>query len=363
MKKLTRLLLIALGTASVLGAAGCATTTTASVATNANWYLSTGFSGIQLTSIEGNEGFCAEELKYSVSLKDDSSTNEYYSVVYDEGSFYTTKFYGVNFDWQGDKVLDEYKTQKTEAVYAFETTLSVSGKYLHKDGGEVAFEDTVSTVCYFKSTAKNLAPVYSQQIMHSTSPASNKPESAEQMTKKYDYSCTTYYDEACANATVIYDDLNGDGDKTFTVNNLDQTLYSLFDNASVIIAMRSLDTNAESFAKLISTFIPVENGASTYGISKASSGTLGEGDEGIKNALVEAGYVTADAEVAFNRLNTALQEDMQGGTRSYWYASVSDQSANLCRSTLLKMATPLSFGLGTLEYELEEVVSVLGAGV
>ena len=93
MKKLAKFLLIALGTACVLGSAGCATTTTASVATNANWYLSTGFSGIQLTSVEGNEGFSAEELKYSVYVKPDSASNENYSVVYYETSYYTTKFY------------------------------------------------------------------------------------------------------------------------------------------------------------------------------------------------------------------------------------------------------------------------------
>ena len=61
---------------------------------------------------------------------------------------------------------------------------------------------------------------------------------------------------------------------------------------------------------------------------------------------------------------------MHGTTQTAWFAAVnisdsngntlSDEDNNVYRATMLRLTVPVSYSLGTIEYRLAEVVSVLG---
>lgn len=363
MKKLGKLLIAGALSATVLASAGCATAPVNSISLYSNWYIRTGFEDIQPSILDSSASFSAETLSYSVKLEKGASTNPNYSVEYDEESSYNTTFFATTFDWQGEDVLDKYKTDKTEQVYVFSSQQVISGKYVHRDGGEIAFDDLVYTACYFRSVSFNLEPVYSIQQVYSTSPNATAPQTAEEMATRYEYRVETYYDYNLTEATVIYTDLQSqDQEPTETVvNDLDRLDYTLFDNASILTAVRAMNTNDENFAKVISVFTPVEKRVKNYGVQVNAISSLGENDAQIKNALTDAGYCSAETEIKYNEVYFALQENMQGTIKSAWYANVGNASENNCRSTLLKLRTPLSFNLGTLVYELKEIRSVLSA--
>ena len=46
--------------------------------------------------------------------------------------------------------------------------------------------------------------------------------------------------------------------------------------------------------------------------------------------------------------------------RNVWYAAIPDEDNNTYRATMLYLSQPLSYGLGTWEFTLAEVESVLG---
>jgi hypothetical protein len=105
-------------------------------------------------------------------------------------------------------------------------------------------------------------------------------------------------------------------------------------------------------------------------VSGSASSTLvntSEDDNQIIEALEHSSpenYIYANTDTDGNKYyecNAAtltLVSDMPGPSYSYYYATVPNNSFNNARSILLKVVSPIYFGLGTLTYVLASVDQV-----
>ena len=60
-------------------------------------------------------------------------------------------------------------------------------------------------------------------------------------------------------------------------------------------------------------------------------------------------------QIRFHNVGIGINADMKGSNVVYSYAAVENADANTTRAVLLKMTTPLSFGLGTVYYTLKDL--------
>lgn len=362
MKLLKKASIIALAAAGVFAFSGCGAAKSIA-ATSSNWYVRTGHTGIQPTSVEGEEGFGKEILTYGVSFVENSNTNSTYRAYYDPSKCsYRTEFYATSFDWNA-QTLEKYKADKKETVYVLKTELKMAGYYtlLNTTDGAVHFSDSIVTESYFRSAGDNLTPVYSFQEVNSTSPKGPTANNADEMAEQYAYTYAVYYNADATEATVLYTDVKAGAQPEESTSDLSKAAYSLFDNAYLLFAIRAMGINEVGYSKNILSFIPADGGVCEYSVQTLAKQALPEECAGIKGALVGAGYATDSEEIKYNSVSLAYAASLTGGTKTIWYAAINDSSANACRSTMLKLSVPLSYGLGTLEYSLQSVDGVLGS--
>ncbi len=368
MKRLKSIGAISLAALCTAGFAGCVSSGSSASALSSNWYVRSSYPGIQPSSIISENGGKSETLLYGATFT--AGDNAYYSLSYDDGGEMKTEFYADSYDWTDEAVPDGYRAETdpaSEIVYVYKTSFAISGAYTFTATGEkTEFSNATESVCFFRSVRNDLQPVYSYQYVKTMSPSSLRPGSKDEMCVSYEYECTTYYNYSCTQATIVYSDLAG-GEPQKTVTDI-ATNEAFFDNASLYTAMRAMTLDS-TFSQAIGLLIPVEKRISTYNVS--GSGDLTLEDEGIRNALINAGYIEAytvnDAgesvptEVAYRSASLTYTGSLPGTVQRVWYASKSDVSNNACRSTMLKIILPASYGLGTLELSLKEIVSHLDA--
>ncbi|MGN0806217.1 MAG: hypothetical protein ACI4MC_04190, partial [Candidatus Coproplasma sp.] len=247
-------ILIAGGVASV---AGCSTGTIySSSSTSANWNVSTS-STVEKNSIEFWRTH-KEVATYSIGFTEGG--NGSYKVEYDTadaGTNYTASFYmdKVDYDWGAETLPDGVKITSSDTavpkdpVYVFETTLTIKGRYVLNSTNEyVEFEDTVVNVCKLRLAGENLKPVYSKQVVKSTSPNALTAVNKDMMCVTTDAIFETFYNRDCNKAIVkTTDNLNSEnsGEKTVALEGL------VFDNSQLAFALRAFSlSGSKSFTVL-----------------------------------------------------------------------------------------------------------------
>ena len=83
-----------MGAGNCSGCGGSKVTNTA--LTNSNWYIQTGYKGIQPYFIDGNHETLVYEVKFDGA--NDGKGNGNYKIEYSDGK-YTTDFYAFEYDW------------------------------------------------------------------------------------------------------------------------------------------------------------------------------------------------------------------------------------------------------------------------
>lgn len=370
MKKFTKIASIiaaAVATASLAGCmgdsgcSGCGGSKVSNNAlTNSNWYIQTGYKGIQSYFVDNDH----ETLVYEVTA--DTKSNGYYKVEYENG-VYTTDFYATEYTWDDESVPEE---KRTEIVYCYKTEFTISGKFVMGENVK-EFTDSVKSECYFRSAYKNLQPVYSKQEIKSTSPAAYRPANLEGAYKEYDVVYENLYNYACTSVTSKK--TGGEETTEKTYGKLNKTSNTLFDNSSLYIAVRSMKLS-DSLSQSIDLFNAASGGIST--IKLAGSGAEIEKEElaKISSALAakdlylpvtkdEEGNDIEDKGVSTVAVSISYDGgDMSGTTQRVWYAALNDADNNAARCTMLKLEMPLPFSLGTLNYSLKEIQSTIWNG-
>ena len=385
MKTLTKIIAVAIAAIGVAGVAGCSNSSpSAKTITNANWNVRTS------TSVEKSfsERWLTNKEVAEYSIRLTPGSNITYKVSYYDGGHYKTEFFMTYFDWSSVEGMPEgYAPAENtkELVYAYTTELAISGKYTFNATNEDKhFDDSVKSVCYYRLAGDNLQPVYSYQEIKNTAPNEINASTAESMIIKTDDVYTTYYNYNCTKATVVHEN-NLKQDNSTTVKEVGLTSkagYSLFDNSQLRAAVRAF--NISSSASHVFNVLVPQNGAvqTCYASSggaplELTSTLLDESEtasetnevEKEKQQIIDAldgcgDYIVIDKGTGENALNyryssvtMGLSTDttMVGSAPTLWYSSVENSEINYCRSVLLRISTPLSCGLGTLNYTLKSL--------
>ena len=413
MKKSLTILALATACAAVLGASGCAAASVR-LTVDSYWYIDS-HEGIQPTSIDPEDQTprrTPESLLYELTFDEESGANKSYRVDYhtdsenfaegEDAHYLRTVFYATTFDWSTD-TNEEYRLTAEQAgqldtdaphlegtvetVYVLETEFKVSGMYVF--GGKdtaanaensVGFTDYMNTVTYFRSSRNFLEPVYSYKKVHTTTPLTLNPASAETMCTQIEYEYEVFYNLDCTELTYNYKEFGENHSEANPLNGKVSGLHNsdaFFDNNQLYTAVRGMSLS-EGFSANISLFVPENMGVMKVRITGGAQGELNpETDKGIIDAL-EAKYGTPaipekDEEsteetegeevqhsyIYYNPVSIA-SADGRGVVRNVWYAAIPDEDNNTYRATMLYLSQPLSYGLGTWEFTLAEVESVLG---
>lgn len=377
MKKFTKILALCVSVAALSAVAGCNKNNSSSkTATSANWNVRTS-SAVEYDSVDfwkNNK----EVATYSVSFT--KGSNASYSVAYtpetaggDESKTYvtdgaySTAFYidKTDYDWSAESIPEKFREEdKTSIVYVFETTYTVSGKYVLSNGTEGdTFTDGITSVCKFRLAGENLKPVYSKQIIKNTAARNLAASSLEQACVTLDAEYETFYNYKCNKAvtfTTDHKDNDKKSEKTYSVGGS----YSVFDNSQLKVAARAMALSSTS-TKVFNVAVPQSGATQSCSAAVSSSVQLSsETEEGaqIIGALDSAeGYVffkdnstekNKPRNYRFNAVNFSINAKMSGSSVTNWYASMENADINYTRCVMLKSVSPLSFGMGTLTYTL-----------
>lgn len=369
MKAIVKILAVVVAASSIFTLSGCAgRTVSAKMPTLANWNIRN--SGSVESGYAPYWQTNAEVATYSVSFT--AGNNSRFSVRYDEGGTYTTTFYmQAEYDWNSSDIPEAYRSAQfaAESVYVYETELTLSGEYTLTATGESApFEDSIKTTTKFRLAEGNLQPVYSVHDIHSTSPAELSPADKEGMTAVTQGVYTTYYNHDCTQATVTAEE-EGRQATTDTFDLVGKEGYSLFENFQLRIAARAIAKDAGA-GYLFDVFNPEDGKVSKVQASCGGAVSLdgAQADQkGIIDALDAASpYIFVDSgkdeegnarTYRYNSVTLSLATSMRGQSDVLWYAAVENSDANAARSVLLRVSSPLAFGLGTLTYNLSSITT------
>ena len=369
MKKTAKVIAVAAACACLLGASGCATANN-HISVDSFWYIDS-YEGIQRTSVlddAENAGRTPEVLLYELKFDKESGGNAAYYVEYftddtdfengEHPHYFKTTFYAMSFDWNGDLGQYVYGSSDTEPTA----------------DNSVQFSDYIKTTTYFRSARNTLEPVYSRQEVHTTTPASLSPASKDDMCTQIEYVYEVSYNFGCTEATYTYTEEGGESEE-HTVSGLQDTGYTMFDNNSLYTAIRGMSLS-DSFSATISLFIPANFGILNASVTGGAQGELSPTDDADIISALTAAYgepevpdsgeddntedETAHSYIYYNPVSITAASTLHGTTQTAWFAAVSDEDNNTYRATMLRLAVPISYGLGTMEYRLSEVVSVLG---
>ena len=357
------------GCGGCLGCAGCGGNSETTTLTRSNWFTGTSYNGIQPSFVEGHEKFSPEIITYKVSYDGTKASNAYYEVDYKDGEF-TTEFYAVtNWSSRVKSIPKGYEPKNTkEVVYYYRTELTISVQYTMKVGdkastGWIENHDHVITESYFRAAGKSLQPLYSKQVIVSTSPANYQPTKLKDAYQEVDVTYENFYNNDCTKILSKTTENGKTEQKEYDkLNKLDHTL---FDNSSLYIAVRAMKLNS-SLSEPINLFSAAAGGIDLYGIMSSDAELTNQERADYTEALTEKGlfkpsdknkYVSATAVTV-----SYAGGDLQGTSQTIWYASIINPDNNISRATMLKLTVPISFNLGSLNYSLSEVNSTLWNG-
>lgn len=406
MKKTTILAALALTACCTAAFTGCGGSSKNIASLDSNWYSGINFTRFQPTFTEGNkngsgeDAFSAEVITYDVTFDGANAPNPTYTVNYEKGTYKTTFKSQILGEEEIKKItLDEHRGHYNSVkmqLYYYRTELNIpSVTYTLKSDNTKTVTlrgDSIITENYFLSVADYLSPVYSKQTVKSATPRNyqigNIDSAYVLINREYE---SFYLNKNNSPAEVVtkttvkneegfadygYADFEGteSGNAKTSVSaplNIENTPYTLFDISSLNIVTRACKlTSGADLSQAINLYVPwSKSGVNDFGVAGSAAPLVLD-----KNAEQN----TAKLNELTSRLQTAkLYEEKTdaegkplglqtvavnvgtkaGVTQTYWYAAVSGTHNNVGHATMLKLSTPLTFGLGTLNYTLSEINS------
>lgn len=374
MKAFGKCFAVVLAAASLVTLGGCAKSTPDNrVATTANWNARIS------ASVEKNYlGYWQthrEVAEYSVSFKDTSAAS--YKVNYNTGSATcSTSFYMESaYDWTSASIPEEYRLQEASAepVYVYETSLAISGAYeLTGTGEKKEFDDVLQTICKFRLAGDNLQPVYSLQVMKNTAPNALDTKILEAAYVQTDSVYETFYNKDCSEALIKHTD-NLAKEKQSEPEKVvlsDKTGLSVFDNSQLRLAVRAF-TMTGGAARTFKVLAP-QNGTTQSCTATVTVPVELDRNDAEQAAIISAlddcspdDYIFFDGTPSngdqtartyrYNAVALSINAPLKGSDPTLWYSTVENGDVNGTRAVLLRMTTPVSFGLGTLTYSLKSL--------
>ena len=275
----------------------------------------------------------SEELTYDVIFNKSTGTPmNNYTLAYNTGTFQTKL---------------KTTTENGAIIYEYSTKLEISGSYT-ADGKEAfLFEDFVSSKVIFKNAANGLTPISSYKEFISHSPRNTQvDEKTDFSTWKESGNVSIDYTTNTSIVTLAPTTPNEAKQKTEIALNKKQSKYSYVDNEQIWIALRALEQSATASAQF-AVYAPFSKQVQMVSATFDTSVT-----EENFTFILNGTEVTQN--VTYFPVNLVLNEKNSGAAQKLWIAAAQNVKDNKLRNVVLKNVVEISFGIGTLTYQLKE---------
>ena len=277
-----------------------------------------------------------ETLVYDVAFEASEVSLVDYKVNYTDGK-YTTNLVST--------------TENNKTVYVYKTQLNITAHYTLGEETKSCTDSVTSTV-KFLSGEYGLQPISSEKEIIGTAPVAITPTKAEGCYTQFHYTVKTTYNDDCSegSSTVTWLPLEGqegNAEPTDNTFEIEQKKFSYLDNEQLLLALRGIRNSTTSAKALVySPFVEaVQKVSLTYAADESKEFSF------FKNGSAEAVKST----ITYRPVSIVLDENNPGATQKAWIAKPVDTSVNTNRNVMLRLETPLSYGLGTLVYTLSSV--------
>ena len=237
-----------------------------------------------------------------------------------------------------------YKTELKSAVnengeniYVYKTELSIDVTFALGEESKT-LNDSVSTEVTFLADSE-LRPLSSQKSVVSHTPVGSTPSSVENAYRSFEYQISTSYTEEGGISSLTMNEATST--QEFEI---DEDGYSYLDNEQLLLSLRAMPASVSSTR--LSSYSPfvsrVQNVAVVFSETESKDFSF------YKNGSTEK--VTTN--ISYRPVQFQLNEKDPGATQTAWIAAVTDAYANQHRNVMLRLQTPIAYGLGTLVYQL-----------
>ena len=272
-----------------------------------------------------------ETLVYDVTFKGNDNTLVGYDLDYKDGKYTTILTNAVEND---------------VVVYTYTTHLSITAMYT-LNGVTEECVDTVTSTVKFYAAGYNLQPISSEKEINASTPTANTGSKVSDSYQKSHYTTKVVYNEDCTEgtSTVTYHPDDGTEakakEKTFEI---EQKKFTYLDNEQVILALRAV-RNTTTSAKL-NVYSPFADAVQKLSLKF-------DGDTSAEFSFQKDGAETKSM-ITYRTATLVLDEKNPGATQTAWIAKQPESTtvSNTNRNIILRLETPLSYGLGTLIYTL-----------
>lgn len=274
-----------------------------------------------------------ETLAYDVNFEASTSSLVNYQLNYKDGT-YTTKLTSTQEDGK--------------TVYVYETQLNITAQYTF-NSETVECQDSVTSKVKFLAGEYGLQPISSEKDVNASSPTASTVATVKECYQQYHYTTKVSYNADCSEgkSTVTYHPTEGEPKSEEQTFEIDKKKFSYLDNEQVLFALRGVRTSTSSAKVLVySPFVET-----VQRVSWTFSAEASEEFSFHKNGSEEKVKST----ITYRPVSVVLDEKNPGATQTAWIAKPTDTANNINRNVILRLETPLSYGLGSLIYTLNSV--------
>ena len=272
-----------------------------------------------------------------------------YDVTFDAGEA-SLVAYNVNYkDGKYTTVLTSAK-ENDKVVYTYATELNITAQYTLNGVTEECVDVVTSTVKFY-AAAYGLQPISSEKEIKASSPNGSTGTKVSDCYQQSHYTTKIVYNDDCTQGSSIVTAYPSEGEAKTQENTfeIEQKKFSYLDNEQVFLALRAA-SNRTTSAKLnvYSPFLEaVQKLSWTFEAEASKEFSF------YKNGSEEK----VNSTITYRPVKMVLDEKNPGATQTAWIAKKPDSSidSNVNRNVMLRLETPLSYGLGTLIYTLNSV--------
>ena len=237
--------------------------------------------------------------------------------------------------------------QNDAVIYTLKTKLTIDVVYNY--GGESAsFQDSVVTEAVFD---RSLKPVSSHKEIVSHTPV-NPSSNISKLSDCYNYFKTAsdiLYGDATASVTLTTETQNGDGTPDVTTKTpsveFDDKKYTYLDNEQLLLALRGIDPSVTSSGKML-VYSPFVNAVQTIKFNYSSQA-------GGEFSFTKNGTELSEKTIQYYPVTLQIDAKNSGNAQTAWIAKTTKAGDNTYRNVMLRLESPIAYGIGTLVYTLK----------
>lgn len=275
-----------------------------------------------------------ETLTYDVKYEAQNASLVNYTLNYTDGTYTTT--------------LVSQQAADGKIVYTYTTQLNITATY-NLGEASASFDDTVTSTVKFYAAEYGLQPISSMKEIKASTPTAVSGSKVEDCYQQLHYTTAIIYNEDCSNGIATVTSYTQTGEVASTTEDsfaIDQEKFSFLDNEQILFALRGVRASTTSAS--LNIYTPFAQAVQKVALSTSTE--TSKNDSKDFTFLYNGEEVTKT--ITYRSFNVALDEKNPGATQVAWVAVKPENAPNKNHNMMLRLETPLSYGLGSLIYTL-----------